>query len=404
MRRSVGLAVAALGTFAAALVACTVTFPMVGRFEDGESFTGSINSNLSGDAAIAANSSSGATCTGESRITYKPPYAVVVPCVGQRGVAVLDCSDGRRVRGEWVATGCTSGHGVGRDQDGKQLVFAMGMSLEEAIRRRREAGEPVPATSPGPGNSGPGPAAPPGPNPGSAAAPGPGAPGPGAPGPATSGAATPPPAGGPIQSNGSAFFVTADGYAVTNEHVLRGPRSLWVRIGGKDLPLQVVDVDPANDLALIKVEAVTRPIPIAAGEPAKGEDVTALGYPIVRAMGTELKATFGRVNALSGLRGDGRHLQIDTPLQPGNSGGPVLNSRGEVVGVATSTLNTARAVRLTGGALPQNINYAVKSAYIVPLLERNIAGKWRRGGGTRFASAAELVRQREPSVVIVVVR
>ena len=392
MRRQVGRAVAALGALSAALVACTVTFPMVGRFEDGESFTGSINSNLSGDAAIAANSSSGATCTGESRITYKPAYAVVVPCVGQRGVAMLECSDGRRVRGEWVATGCTSGHGVGRDQDGKQLVFAMGMSLEEAIRRRREGGEPVPATTA------------PAPGPGSAASPGPGAPGPSAPGPATSGAATPPPAGGPIQSNGSGFFVTADGYAVTNEHVLRGPRSLWVRIGGKDLPLQVVDVDAANDLALIKVETVSRPIPIALGEPAKGEDVTALGYPIVRAMGTELKATFGRINALSGLRGDARHLQIDTPLQPGNSGGPVLNGRGEVVGVATSTLNTVRAVRLTGGALPQNINYAVKSAYIVPLLERNIAGKWRRGGGIRFASTAELVRQREASVVIIVVR
>ncbi len=401
MRGSVGLAVAALGTFAAALVACTVTFPMVGRFEDGESFTGSINSNLSGDAAIAANSSSGATCTGESRITYKPAYAVVVPCVGQRGVAVLDCSDGRRVRGEWVATGCTSGHGVGRDQDGKQLVFAMGMSLEEAIRRRREAGEPVPAsTAPGPApGRAPGSAASPGPNPGAAAPPGPGAPG-----PATSGAAAPPPPGGPIESNGSGFFVTADGYAVTNEHVLRGPRSLWVRIGGKDLPLQVVDVDAANDLALIKVETVSRPIPIAVSEPAKGEDVTALGYPIVRAMGTELKATFGRINALSGLRGDARHLQIDTPLQPGNSGGPVLNGRGDVVGVATSTLNTVRAMRLTGGALPQNINYAVKSAYIVPLLERNIAGKWRRGGGPRFATAAELVRQREASVVIIVVR
>lgn len=396
MRRHSGLGIAALGTLLAALAGCTVTFPMVGRFEDGESFTGRINSNLAGDAAIAANSSSGATCTGESRITHKPAYSVVVPCVGQRGIAVLACSDGRRVRGEWVATSCTSGHGVGRDQDGKQLVFAMGMSLEEAIRRRREAGEPVPAaTAPEPG---------PGTGPSTGSAPDPGVPASGAPGPATSGAATPPPPGGPIHSNGSGFFVTADGYAVTNEHIVRGNRSLWVRIGGKDLPLRVVDVDVANDLALIRVATASRPIPIAAGEPAKGEEVTALGYPIAGALGTELKATFGRVNALSGLRGDARHLQIDTPLQPGNSGGPILNSRGEVVGVAAATFSTARAVRLTGGALPQNVNYAVKSAYLVPLLERNIAGRWRRGGGTRFGSAAELVRQREPSVVLIVVR
>ncbi len=147
MRRKAWGAVALLGTMAAALVACSVTFPLVGRFEDGESLTGKIDSNLAGNAHITASSSGGATCTGRSRITYKPAHSVIVPCVGQRGEAILDCSDGRRVRGEWVATGCTSGHGIGRDQDGKQLVFAMGMSLEEAIRRRQEAGEPVPAAS-----------------------------------------------------------------------------------------------------------------------------------------------------------------------------------------------------------------------------------------------------------------
>ena len=372
MRGKVWSAGAALVVMAAALVACSVTFPLVGRFEDGESFTGKIDSNLAGDAHISASSSGGATCTGSSRITYKPPYAVVVPCVGQRGEAVLECSDGRRVRGEWVATGCTSGHGIGRDQDGKRLIFAMGMSLEEAIRRRREAGDPVPAASP---------AGPSAPRPGPPAAP-----------------------GTAITSNGSGFFVTADGYAVTNEHVVRGNRRLFALIGGKELPVQVVDRDAANDLALIKIETASRPIPIAAGEPAKGEEVTALGYPVASALGTEQKATFGRVNALSGLRNDSRVLQIDVPLQPGSSGGPILNRRGEAVGVVMATFGTVRAVRITGGTLPQNVNYAIKAAYLVPLLERNIAGKWRRGGGTRFASTAELVRQREPSVVLIVIR
>ncbi len=366
MRRGVWNGVAVLGAAASLLVACSVTFPLVGRFEDGETFRGTIDSNLAGDAHISATSSSGARCTGNSEITYKPPYAVIVPCVGQRGIAVLDCSDGRRVRGEWLATGCSSGYGEGVDQDGKRLVFAMGMSLEEAIRRRQEAGEAPPAPAPGPSSD---------PQPGTR-----------------------------ISGNGSGFFVTADGYAVTNEHVVRGNWRFFALIGGKELPVQVIDRDAGNDLALIKVAAASRPIPIAAAAPAKGDEIAALGYPVAGTLGTELKATFGRVNALSGVRDDPRMLQIDAPIQPGNSGGPVLNARGEAVGIVVSTFSTARAVRTTGGALPQNVNYAVKAEYLIPLLEKNVGGKWRRGGGARFGSTAELVRQREASVVLIVVR
>ncbi|HEY7610852.1 MAG TPA: serine protease [Alphaproteobacteria bacterium] len=370
-----------LGAIALGLVACSVTFPLVGRFDDGESFQGTIDSNLAGDAHIRATSSSGATCTGNSAITYRPPYSVVVPCVGQRGIAVLQCSDGRRVRGDWVATGCASGYGTGVDEDGRRLIFAMGMSLEEAMRRRQEAGEGGPAASQGPGvGASPGPA------------------------PASPRPAPPPPPGTAISSNGSGFFVTADGYAVTNDHVVRGNRRLFALIGGRELPVQVIDRDPANDLALVKVATATRPIPIAASAPAKGDDVAALGYPVAGTLGTELKATFGRVNALSGLRDNPRLLQMDAPLQPGNSGGPLLNNRGEVIGVVTLTFSTARAVRITGGALPQNVNYAVKAEYLAPLLDKNIRGKWRHGGGVRFGSTAELVRQRESSVVLIVIR
>jgi S1-C subfamily serine protease len=380
MRRGAWHRIAAIGAAAVSLLGCSVTFPLVGRFEDGESFNGKIDSNLAGDAHITATSSNGASCSGNSRITYKPVYSAIVPCVGQRGIAVLQCTDGRRVRGEWLATGCTSGHGQGVDQDGKRLVFAMGMSLEEAVRRRQEAGEPVPATQ--------------APTVGASPSPAPATPQPG-----------PPPAPGTaIGSNGTGFFVTADGYAVTNAHVVRGERRLFALIGGREIPLRVIDSDAANDLALVKVATASRPLPLAAAAPVKGDEITALGYPVASALGTELKATFGRVNALSGLRNDSRVLQIDTPLQPGNSGGPILNNRGEVVAVVTSTFSTARALHITGGALPQNVNYAVKTDYLVPLLERNIAGKWRRGGGALFGSTAELVRQREGSVVLIVIR
>ena len=365
-------ALAAMAAIAGLVTACSVNFPMAGKFENGsESFQGSVESDLAGNAHITVTSSSGATCSGRSRITHKPAYSLVVPCVGQRGTALLDCTDGRKVRGTWVATGCTSGYGEGRDDEGNRFVFAMGMSLEEAARRR---GEPAAAEPFTPATAGP------------SAAPGV---------PAT----TP-----RITGNATGFFVTADGYLVTNAHVVRGDRRYGVLLHGQEIPLQVIDTDADNDLALVKIEARGVPIPIAATVPAKGEDAAALGYPAASNLGTELKATFGKINSLSGPRDDPRWLQIDTPVQPGSSGGPLLNMRGEVIGIVTASFSTAANVRRIGGAIPQNVNYAVKADYLVPLLEKNIPGKWRRGSGVRFANMADLVRQREPSVVLIVIR
>jgi S1-C subfamily serine protease len=367
MRRGFWRFAALIGAAAALLGACEITAPVVGRFDDGETFQGTVISDLAGNAHITVTSSSGARCTGSSQITYKPPFSGLVGCAGQRGVATLNCSDDRRAEGNWVVTSCSSGYGTGADSDGRPFVFAMGMSLEEALRLRQESG--VASTSPPPSSNGP-------------AAPQPDA---------------------RISRNATGFFVTADGYAITNHHVVRANRPAFARVGANELPLQVIDRDPANDLALVKVETGSRPIPIALAAPAKGDDVTALGYPVARDMGTELKATFGRVNALSGLRDDPRFLQVDAPVQPGSSGGPLLNARGEVIGVVTATFSTVAAARRTG-ALPQNVNYAVKSEFVALLLDKNIPGRWRRGGGVRYATTADLVRQREPSVFLIVLR
>jgi len=364
------VAAAAAVAAAAILFGCTVSFPLVGRFDDGsDSFRGTIDSDLAGNAHIQATSSSGASCTGESRITYKPIYSVVVPCVGQRGIAVIDCSDGRRVRGNWTATGCTAGYGDGYDQEGRRLTFAMGMSLEEAQRRFGQGPTTAPAA---PAASSPG--------------------------------DTPPAAPSRrITGNATAFFVTADGYLLTNAHVLRGDRNLSAVVRGREHPLTVIDTDAANDLALVKIEARGQPIPIAPAPPAKGEDAAALGYPVADRLGTELKATFGKINALSGPRDHPRYIQTDTAVQPGSSGGPLLNMRGEVVGIVTASFSTAANARRIG-SIPQNVNYAVKAEYFVPLLQKNVPGKWQRGSGIRFGSTADLVRAREPSVVLIVIR
>ncbi|MDP6819526.1 MAG: serine protease, partial [Alphaproteobacteria bacterium] len=113
--------------------------------------------------------------------------------------------------------------------------------------------------------------------------------------------------------------------------------------------------------------APTVPIPLFNGQASRGEEVFTLGYPLISAQGQEQKATLGRINAVSGVNNDVRFYQVDTPIQPGNSGGPIINSHGEVVGVVTATLDEIATLR-ESGALGQNVNYAVKIAYIFPIL------------------------------------
>lgn len=124
-----------------------------------------------------------------------------------------------------------------------------------------------------------------------------------------------------------------------------------------------------------------------------------LGYPLVALQGQSQKASFGRVNSLSGIQDDIRFIQIDVPVQPGNSGGPLLDNEGNVVGVVTATLNQLVTLR-ESGTLPQNVNYAVKSDYVIPLLpdskEVVIDG--------RPDEFPDIVLKKESAIVLVVTR
>ena len=187
--------------------------------------------------------------------------------------------------------------------------------------------------------------------------------------------ATPSETGGPSakqkkSASGTGFFVSKDGYLITNQHVVAGATEIEVTMhDGKKLPATVVSSDSSNDVALLKVEASTTPLSIvSATNVKKGMEVFTLGFPVVGIQGQEQKATYGRINALSGIQGDIRYFQIDVPIQPGNSGGPLITDDGQVIGIITASLNQINVLKATG-ALPQNVNYAVKSEYIQPLLQ-----------------------------------
>ncbi len=158
-------------------------------------------------------------------------------------------------------------------------------------------------------------------------------------------------------------------------------------------------------MALLKIEYASQSLSLVrAAELEKGAEVFTLGYPQIGIQGQEQKATFGRINALSGFQGDFRFIQVDVPVQPGNSGGPLIDSSGQVVGVITSTLNVLATLKISG-SLPQNVNYAIKADYAAPLIdlvpqENRVIGHGREAQ----VGMSDLVRGAESSVVLVVAK
>jgi S1-C subfamily serine protease len=195
-------------------------------------------------------------------------------------------------------------------------------------------------------------------------------------------------------STGTGFFVSGNGLMVTNFHVVENASRIAVydHQSSTLVPARLISYDSQNDLAVIHLQAVTRPIPLAQSFNLKrGDEIMTLGYPSPELQGSEQKATFGRVNAETGVRDDIRLVQMDIPVQPGNSGGPLVSINGEVVGVVTS--------RLSGDY--QNVNYAVKIDYLWPLLVRsgvnlNIPPQT---GPLTFSNIAEMFRE---SVALIV--
>ncbi len=173
-----------------------------------------------------------------------------------------------------------------------------------------------------------------------------------------------------IRSNGTGFFITADGYLLTAYHVVKEAASLQVLTNGRLIPAQMVRVDAANDIALLKIDRITvAALPVISSQNVRtGLDVFTLGFPNIQLQGTEVKYTQGNISSLTGLGDDPRLFQISVPVQPGNSGGPLLDEQGQVIGVVIAKLDEILTARATG-SLPQNVNYALKSSLVLSFLE-----------------------------------
>ncbi|MEM1160979.1 MAG: serine protease [Pseudomonadota bacterium] len=177
-------------------------------------------------------------------------------------------------------------------------------------------------------------------------------------------------------STGTGFVVDRRGRILTNAHVIDGCQQITLANG---VPARVIKVNDAIDLALIEAEGGTWPR-IAAFAPKDvrlNSDVTVIGYPLHGLLGG-VNVTRGSVSALSGLRDNQSQIQITAAVQPGNSGGPVLDNSGSVLGVVQSKLDAVKLAEEIGD-IPQNINFAIRG---------DVAKEFLFGAGIRFQVAS----------------
>ncbi len=166
-------------------------------------------------------------------------------------------------------------------------------------------------------------------------------------------------------------FVVAEGKLLTNRHVIATCLHVVARdADGAKLPTRIEGVDRERDLALLSVDkSAGPPLVFRDGPPVRrGEYVVTYGFPLSGLLSSGPSLTLGNINALAGLRDNPSNFQISAAVQPGNSGGPLFDSRGHVIGVVVSKLNAARVAQMTGGDIPQNVNFAVKGSEALAFL------------------------------------
>ena len=168
---------------------------------------------------------------------------------------------------------------------------------------------------------------------------------------------------------GSGFFISTDGYFVTNFHVIDNAKEINVRVDGNIYKASVVLTDRKNDLAILKLQGNFEALHVRGSKSLRVADhVSTVGFPNIKAQGFRAKYSEGSVAALTGFNDDVGTMQISVPIQPGNSGGALVDRQGYVVGVIVSRLNKMHAIE-NSNFIPENVSYAVKGTALLNLIE-----------------------------------
>tara|TARA_Y100001934_G_scaffold282080_1_gene394305 strand:+ start:1181 stop:2851 length:1671 start_codon:yes stop_codon:yes gene_type:complete len=225
----------------------------------------------------------------------------------------------------------------------------------------------------------------------------------------------------PIATAGSGFFVSKLGHVVTNEHVVRNCKEL--KVGDRPNQLvtaTVIETDRRNDLALLKLrttemaragtQSLIRKLGVAIvplssrgllreKEIQLGEEILVAGYPFGELFGNTIKLTKGIVSSRRGIENNTGQFQMDAAAQLGNSGGPIYDTSGNIVGVVIAQLNKLKVAKAIG-ALPENVNFGIKASTVRSfLVSAGLPTRW--SGKSQELPTTKLAKIAENQTLIV---
>jgi uncharacterized protein len=189
-----------------------------------------------------------------------------------------------------------------------------------------------------------------------------------------------------VSTTGSGFYVSNAALLLTNYHVVEGCRAISIPGGSAS----VVGVDPQNDLALLSAPPRSGGVAALRVSPAvrAGERVVAVGFPLVGFLAEQANVTTGDVSSLAGIGNDSRYLQITAPVQPGNSGGPLFDVAGNIIGVVSAKLDAIKVAGITGD-IPENVNFALNVSVVRAFLDSR---------GIAYQTAASATERSAPDI------
>lgn len=193
--------------------------------------------------------------------------------------------------------------------------------------------------------------------------------------------------------NGTAFTIDDSGNLLTNYHVVEGCDNLTFRLPGQNpVAASVIATDVDADLALLSTNLLTVPATLKLQRPRLGDEIVVYGFPLLGDLSSQGNLTTGVVSGLTGLNDDTGTFQISAQIQPGNSGGPVIDRAGNVIGVVVSMANEQYFTRQSG-ATPQNVNFSITGNVILNFLGTNGFKPVQATDATRYLSVADIAEQ-----------